>query len=436
MADQNQIPGSLRTLKTDLETTDMNPQDRLQQAGNFMQARPKVDDSTPKPDEAAMQDAEPKVSSNYSWTNMDIVPTKLNDSSPKLPIQTSPEDKSKSKFSVLDDSIDFPVDNNTGPSLSANVSSSTDKNTEFKLENSTNLPLEDNTPNVSPSLGTDLNVVNDQIESFSPPTDDTNIADTTNNQFDIDSLDLQDDIKDVKQKSSNKGLLSIGIVLILLSLIGGGVYFYFNIDSNTNTEDTNNVSTASPTPVQTPQASSSSFPLLVDSTVNIVFSDSEPIRKTISTILTDKKDTLIELNFTKDNNPVGLVDIVDALGFTIPSINTIESYKFYAYNQQGVYKLISVLGLPGAEDAKTFIDNWSSAIPRDLAAFSITLPSRIVNTPQIKKSSITNVNGKEFENYYYNYTSSADSIDVSSYTNYVLIASSQESMLYTLDQIK
>ena len=115
----------------------------------------------------------------------------------------------------------------------------------------------------------------------------------------------------------------------------------------------------------------------------------------------------------------------------------LKNYNFYAYNQQGVYKLICVLGLSSDQDANQFVDSWSSAIPRDLAAFSISLPSRIVNTPQVKESIITNSNtGKEFKNYYYNYTSSADSVDVSSYENYILIASSQESMLYTLDQIK
>jgi hypothetical protein len=124
------------------------------------------------------------------------------------------------------------------------------------------------------------------------------------------------------------------------------------------------------------------------------------------------------------------------MGITIPSIGTIENYKFYAYNQQGVYKLVAVLGLVEDQEAKTFVENWSSAIPRDLAGFSINLPSRIVNSPEIKKSTITNNSGKVFDNYYYNYTSSTDSIDVSSYENFVLIASSQDSMKYVLEQIR
>jgi hypothetical protein len=82
------------------------------------------------------------------------------------------------------------------------------------------------------------------------------------------------------------------------------------------------------------------------------------------------------------------------------------------------------------------VENWSNSIPRDLAGFSINLPSRIVNNPQIKTSTITNNSGKVFNNYYYNYTSPSDSIDVSSYENFILLASSQDSMRYILEQIK
>ena len=41
---QNSFPGTIRTLKTDLGIdTPTNPQDRLQQAGNFVQARPTLE---------------------------------------------------------------------------------------------------------------------------------------------------------------------------------------------------------------------------------------------------------------------------------------------------------------------------------------------------------------------------------------------------------
>ncbi|MGA1049869.1 MAG: hypothetical protein ACO3TG_00040 [Minisyncoccia bacterium] len=468
MADQNQIPGSFRTLKTDLASTDTNPQDRLQQAGNFMQARPKTDDDAPKPYEPTIQDVEPKVQSNYSWTNMDIAPAKLNESNPKPTISTDSEDKSRAKLSALDDNIDLPMVKNIEPPVNNNINLSLNKNIEPPVNNNINLslnknieppvnnninlslnknteppvdskiqlPLDSNLKSINPSFGKDNNPINDQADDLSDSKKDIS---NPNNQFDINSLDLQDDMKDVKHKSSGKGLLSIGIVIILLGLIGGGVYLYFNIDSSNNSVNPNNASVnPESTPTATPPSNSKSNPLLsASSKVDISFSDSEPIRKTISTNLTDKKDTLIELNLIKDNNPVSLIDTASALGITIPSIDTIKNYNFYAYNQQGVYKLICVLGLSSDQDANQFVDSWSSAIPRDLAAFSISLPSRIVNTPQVKESIITNSNtGKEFKNYYYNYTSSADSVDVSSYENYILIASSQESMLYTLDQIK
>ncbi len=413
---QNQIPGQLRTLKTDLEMTKSNPQDRLQQAGNFVQARPEPINTQPnnvststvsalnidsdiKP-EATKKDIPevPVVSKsqpNYSWSNMSTSNTPVNKTEFKPTTQTPVE--SKSGFSVLDDSIDLPLDNTNTPTSNQ----------------TTELP-----PKVEPS---------NQAPAF-----------------DINSLNLQDDAPAPSTKKSSKGLFSALIVVMLLGLIGGGLYFYFNISSNTTTDvadntDTNTDNNPTDTTIDAgPEEPSQEFisPLTQDSAVDIAFVDSEPIRRTIATVLTDKKDTLIQLNLTKDNTPVNLIDTADVFGITIPSVGTISDHRFYAYNQQGVYKLVAVLGLAEGQDAKVFVDNWSNSIPRDLAGFSINLPSRIVNTPEIKKSIITNNSGKVFENYYYNYTSPSDSVDVSNYENYVLIASSQDSMKYVLNQIR
>jgi hypothetical protein len=411
---QTQIPGTLRTLKTDLELNKLNPQDRLQQAGNFVQARPEastnvpsnpagVSASTSMNDKSVVEKKDiPAVStesqSNYSWSNMSSTPN-VNPNASFKPTSKTPTE-TKSGFSVLDDNID--------------------------------LPLEENSNSIN----------NNSIPAATTPEINNNT-----NQFDINSFDLQDDVKDVKpKKSSAKRLFPLLIVILLLGLIGGGVYFYFNIssgdivtdvatDTDTNTDDTNPTNEPTETDNTTPIATFNS-PLTPNSTLDIAFVDSEPIRRTITTAISDKSDTLIELNLTKDNNPVSLIDIADIMGITIPSIGTIENYRFYAYNQQGVYKLVAVLGLVEDQEAKTFVENWSSAIPRDLAGFSINLPSRIVNSPEIKKSIITNNSGQTFDNYYYNYTSPTDSIDVSSYENFVLMASSQDSMRYVLDQIR
>lgn len=322
--------------------------------------------------------------------------------------QSQPVIEPKSGFSVLDDSIDFPLDNKdiaptTIPNFNVNKSSTSN-------------------PNLEPSTlisNLDVNKPNDQ--------------------FDINSLNLQDDIADSKpKKSSVKNLIPFAVVIVLLVLIGGGVYLYFNMSNQGNTTVTTNTDTNVDTDNTDNTTTTPSFnsPLTVSSTLDIAFVDSEPIRRTIATLLSDKSDTLIKLNLTKDNNTISLIDMADVLDITIPSIGTIKNYEFYAYNQQGVYKLVAVLGLPSGQDAKSFIDNWANSIPRDLAGFSINLPSRIVNDPQIKKSTVTNSAGNIFENYYYNYTSPTDSVDVSSYENFVLIASSQDSMKYVLEQIR
>jgi|694.fasta_scaffold03888_11 hypothetical protein len=411
MADQNQnqIPGSLRTLKTDLALIKSNPQDRLQQAGNFVQARPDINSNavstntidtklTVEKKDIPAGNIDAKTQSNYSWSNMNIAPAPapapaINPSN-SLDSQSKISIPTKSGFSALDDSIDLPLDNN---------------------------------------------LVN-KIPASNPTNTQTVTSPAT--QLDINGFNLQENVKEVNSKPSAKRLISLITVFALLGLIGGGVYLYFNIDKKNDTNITTNTDVITDADTSTDDSSdaepSSNFnsPLTQNSEVNISFIDSESIRVTASSVLTDKSDALIKLNLTKNNNPVSLIDIADVLGITIPSIETIKNYGLYAYNQQGVYKLVAVLELASDQNTKTFVDNWSNFIPRDLSGFSINIPSRIVNDPQIKKSTITNNSGKIFENYYYNYTSPTDSIDVSSYQNYILMASSQNSMRYILDQIK
>lgn len=392
---QNQIPGNLRTLKTDLEMNKSNPQDRLQQSGNFVQARP-----TNEKKDIPTTNTQP----SYSWSNMNTNNTQSNSSTFKPAPTASVENKSG--LSILDDSIDLPIEkpiisNNTNPATEALPSSP---------------------------------VIN-QLNPAAPIKTEIN---TQANAFDINSLNLQDDTLAPKPKKSSKGLFSALIVVMLLGLIGGGLYFYFNISNNApNIADNTDINTDNTPDNETGKPSTEFISSLTqDPVVDIAFVDSEPIRRTISTVLIDKKDTLIQLNLTKNNTPVTLIDIADVLGLTIPSIETIVDYRLYAYNQQGVYKLVAVLGLAEGQEAKSFLLNWTNSIPRDLAGFSINIPSRIVNTPTIKTSVITNNSDKVFENYYYNYTSPSDSIDVSSYKNYLLMASSQDAMNYILDQIQ
>lgn len=401
---QNQIPGNLRTLKTDLEMNKSNPQDRLQQSGNFVQARP-----TNEKKDIPTTNTQP----SYSWSNMNTNNTQSNNSTFKPAPTASVENKSG--LSILDDSIDLPIEkpiisNNTNPATEALPSS----------------PVI-NQPNPAAPIKTEIN--------------------TQANAFDINSLNLQDDSSNPKPKALNKALFPALIVIILLGLIGGGLYFYFNMSSNDEADITDNTEqnisdpvddiTEEPIDIQ-PENPISTFssPLKQDSAVDIAFVDAEPIRSTISKYLIDERDILIQLNLTKNDTSVSLIDIADVLGLTIPSIETIVDYRLYAYNQQGVYKLVAVLGLAEGQEAKSFLLNWANSIPRDLAGFSINIPSRIVNTPTIKKSVITNNSDKVFENYYYNYTSPSDSIDVSSYKNYLLMTSSQDAMNYILDQIQ
>lgn len=442
---QNQISGTLRTMKTDLDLgSNPNPQDRLQQAGNFVQARPDTDTKpTPvplvnpviptnpipqstqtipnstsivSPDKKDIPtttnipntNSQPKPA--YSWSNMNIAKPDIikedfvADTKKETPnnIPTTPNKvDNKSGFSVLEDTIDLPL-NNTKPTQTANTLNANKANLGAFV-------AEPKTDNMSTEFN--LNGLNSQDNNISVPKP--------------------------KLKSSINTFVPIIIVVILLVLIGGGVYA-FNISRNSNTKVAENKpadnTTTTPTPAPTPK----STPLLTGiPKVDIAFVDTEPIRQTILSQLSSKKDPLIELNLTKDNNRVSLTDIADVMALVIPTdiLSSLQDYWLYAYSQEGIYKLTAILEVNKDKQAKELVDNWSNSIPRDLSGFSINLPSRIVNTPTINKTVITTNSGKSFDNNYYNYTSPADSIDVSSYENYVLMASSQASMRYILNQI-
>jgi len=407
---QTQIPGTFRTLKTDLG--EVSPQDRLQQAGNFVQARPALE-STPSPtpvvsistpektvaSTSTLQTAEKKdvpateakPKESYSWSNMSSSQVNIPKTDNNINLSTVSNNSSKSGFSVLDDTIDLPLNNSLNKDININSN-----------ENSFN-----NIP-----ASSDLN-----INNFNPNQSNT-----------------------VNPKSNLKPIISGVIVIVLLVLIGGGIYLFNTSRTNNNNTSTNNTSTNNtdqpPTPNPEPNTTPIESPLFANiPKVNVAFVDSEPIRRTITSRLADKKDVLIELNLIKDNTKISLIDTSAAFGLNIPFINDIKQYWFYAYNQEGIYKLTAVIELNEGKQAREIVDNWGNSIPRDLSGFSINLPSRIVNTPNIKNTTIVTDSGKSFNNNYYNYTSPVDSIDVSSYENYILMASSQDSMRYILKQI-
>jgi hypothetical protein len=402
MADQNQntIPGTLRTLKTDLDLNNVNPQDRLQQAGNFIQARPDLESPvTPEPisnkgglstldindSKQDIPESKPLASqeSSYSWSNINTNTSTTVDIKKDISTPNSSVEKPelKSGFSALDETVDLPLNDSS--------------KAEYTI------------PTTSPL---------------------SNIPDFAG---------LQDDTAN-EPKSSSKAIITGLVVVALLGLIGGGIYIYISRSNPTTPTQTNNTEKPN-TPITDPTPTVVVKPIFSGITKSdIAFNDTEPIRKTIATSLNGQKSPLIELNLTKDGKKVSLSDISTAFGLTIPKTitdNAIE-YWLYGYNQEGIYKLTATIQLKTGQTAKTLVDNWSAAIPRDLSAFSLSSSSRIVNKPEIKTTTITNSAGKVYNNNYYNYTSPTDSADVSSIENYIVIASSQSSMKYLLDQIK
>ncbi len=404
MPDQNQntIPGTLRTLKTDLDLNNVNPQDRLQQAGNFVQARPDLDSPVTSTEPVSnkgglstldINDTKQDIpqskplapqDSSYSWSNINTGSSTVVDSKKDISLPNSSVTKPelKSGFSALDSTVDLPLNDSAKPDLSTAT-----------------IPPLSNIPNFTESQ---------EVVSNSP------------------------------KKLPSKAIITGLVMFLLLGLIGAGIYLYISRSTPTTPTQTNNTEKPNtPTTALTPTVVTK--PLFTGIAKNdIAFNDTEPIRKTIATSLNGQKSPLIELNLTKDGKKVSLIDISTAFGLIIPTTITdnITEYWLYGYSQEGIYKLTAVIQLNTGQTAKTLVDNWATSIPRDLSSFSLNSPSRIVNNPEIKTTTITNSAGKVYNNYYYNYTSPTDSADVSSLENYIVIASSQTSMKYLLDQIK
>lgn len=407
---KNTIPGSLRTLKTDL-SLDNNPQDRIQQAGNFMQARPSMDMSNnpqapvedtmvtpdivsePSKDTQTVNVETSKPGGAYSWSNTKEAP------SMDMPVNPVGDMSAKSGFTALDDSMD--------------------------------IPLSSSMPSLNPVDSKPIPPTPDTVKPNSSISPNTMSGGTGEMTFDTQS-------QSPKRKSSLKGVFSAIILILLIGLIGGGIYLYMNIRSTTPAPTVSDNDNSTP-PDNTETPSSITRPIVQPTKkIDIAFLDTEPIRRTISTQLNPENGALIELNLTKDNVKVNLIDLSTALGITFPAEITSElvDYWMYAYRQEGIYKLTGIIQLQDGKDAAATLMNWSTSIPRDMSGFSLNSASRIVTSPEIKRSIITSPTGKVFNNYYYNYTSNTDSIDVSSNANYIIMASSQDSMKYMTEQIR
>lgn len=422
---QNTIPGTLRTLKTDLSADKIAPQDRLQQAGNFVQARPDLNSpvtppkpvsqentlisqstSTPKKDVPVNTSPKSEAESIYSWTNSNL---KVGSSS--------------TGFSALDDSIDLPLDN---------TSTKTQPTTSFNPASTPYVSSGDS--GVSALAGISQKDGDNDFKISN-----INTGSSINEDFNFNS-----DVKSPSKTSKSNGILVAGIVILLLGLIGGGIYvFNINRPSQTqqsnNTDQNTNTTNEEPNNTTPPQTDNAPKPLFDTTTkIDVSFVDTEPIRKTILSNLNSQKETLVEMNLTKSGSKISILDLSSVLGINIPPgiINNVADYKLYAYNQQGIYKFTATIQLNQGQDAKSLVESWAPSIPRDMSGFSLNVASRIVNNPNIKTSIITSANGTIFDNYYYNYTSPVDSIDVSSSKNYVIMASSQDSMRFLLDQVK
>jgi hypothetical protein len=446
---QNQISGTLRTLQTDISG---DPQDRLQQAGNFVQARPEVVVSTSAPQNPTNQSVTgatpdpntvnpntekkdiPEVNTTdkptYSWTNSSPEISSENkppisvdmQKTPVSPSNTPNSATTKPSLSVLDDSIDFT--NATTPA-SLSVTPST-------LNSSATMQ----STGAKPDLG-------------SLPTPEQQVYSSFNTG---DNFSLEDKLEDKPEdKPKRKPIKKTGIIVgLLILLIGVGVYIYttnsFNLATILNFSSSPNTNTTPDTAQPTEPDTVRGTPFVVTPeiiSIDISQDSNETIRNNILLILNREggtvKSELTELLLVKgENQPkLSLEEFAQIFGFNLSPeiVDKAKDYWIYVYNQQGIYKLASVIELFDDSTAQTLVTNWGSSIPRDMAPFSLSSPSRIVNAaPELKTSTFVNSKGETFVNNYYNYTSNTDSIDVSTTSNYIILSSSQDAMGYITGQ--
>ncbi len=418
--DKKRVPGTFTTMKDALEPQHSSPEDRLHQAGNFLS-------------ENAERSSEPANVSEF-------------DSTKKNPQVTGDVDKSslsekKSKLSGLSIDSDQPTQSKDPESKELDFSRLDDN--DFKMSSS--------------NLGS-------TIESSSQKRS----LDDTSSFSDTISLDLEDESKDFSFEKSqaptpkkSKTPFVVGGVLVILIIVGVSVYILEDqlnilgtgteqeevedLDLSEEDQDDDDISfefeddigdTFGPTDPGEDDESfipGSGTPLVIsEAEVTVALNGEGNIRTEILTELSEQGSRLIEVTLAgSDNLPLTFEQYQNLLGIQTPArvMNSVQDYWVYAYNQDGIYKLATILQLDSSEDTQEITESWLDTIPQDLSSFSLSSSSR--NAPidaSMNSSEVLTRNNRTLRNYFYNYTEPTNSIDVTYINDYIIIASSQATM--------
>lgn len=424
------IPGTFTTMKDDVANAKLSPEERLQRAGSFA-----VDESPAAPESVEV--------TGFDSKNPSMQPEKSFAAPPSVdnPVQ---EEKAGalSGFSFDDDE---PAKASSQPSKGLDFSQLDDD--EFRT------PEPKSTPPVGAST-TSKDVSFDDI--FDSADSNASFGDAGSIQPESDSFTF-DDEPPVKKKKKSKAPVIVGGVLMLLILVGVSVYA---LDSQLNlfgppatpqpvddldfsdTDDTDlGTGDTDPTPIDTdpvdtdPQDTfvpGSGTPIVVADASETVTIGENNIRTDILNQITGSSSNLIEVTLAgSDGLPLSFEQFQEALGIRTPGVlsDSVTDYWVYAYNQDGIFKMGTVLQIEPSLSTDQVVVDWLSTVPQDLSGFSLSSSSRsAAGDAAMRSSEVTTPGGRTLTNYFYNYTEPTNSIDITYVDSYIVMASSQLSM--------
>lgn len=482
------LPGSIRTMKDDLELSKLSPEERLAQSGNFVDAaeisttpeEPQTFDTSEKPfvtEDSIPTDTQPEADSVQSLKSSMIaedeeVPTSGQGSrGPQtftmedLGMGISDEDSPKSFAGGI-----LNVDKETDSSSKA------DSAPEFTIEDAGEEEIPD-LPDVPETDTAEPIAVTKQSKPVTPAPEVSPVKNLKQKLSAMPSASKSMDMKSEPKKPSYTGLSlddemplqpedsgepssedtsetpkvrtrkkrkktsspTKAAILLLLLITAGATFLTFQDGtiilpglgggSNVATNPT-------PDPIVDPIEDPVEDPILVGvrpirpvSSTSVII-DTAAIRSDILAELSGTTESLVEVTL-KDQTGTDLSfeDVADAMGLVVPGSITDEILDswMYVYNQEGIYKIAAAVQLNEGVDAPALVQSWSTSIPRDMTGFSLSSISRGVTTPEIRSAEVE-LDGTPATNYFYNYGEPTNSIDVASTGEYILFGSSQETM--------
>jgi hypothetical protein len=261
-------------------------------------------------------------------------------------------------------------------------------------------------------------------------------------------------------RSNSKMFMQLGVITLVIGL-GVGMWFLYpkvtfiqdilnKVDGvltfdlltqePTYTQNINNTPNKNSEPSEQDKTPAGGITLQADKSLKVSVTQGGGIRQEMQKVLEQEVDKpFVEIVLTDSlGDKISLNDFTTRMGITIyPDIvSMVSDYTVYGYLLEDMPKLGLMLELK-RNLAETYVDLWVDRVVSDLSGFSLKTDNRLQSTGLMKSIEIDQkALGRSIRNYYYNYSGLGDnSVDITAYNQYVLIANSKDAMRFLLAQM-